>query len=100
MHIWGLGIQMLSCYFGMWRSATFSSAVWKKTHQASSPQIAFLQPPHHKCVLDFGCSSHVRVAFGLDGCRVSAGCKCSREDGKQRAEGEGDKVAPDSQAEK
>lgn len=45
---WHLGIQMLSCYFGMQRSATFSSAVWKMMHWASSPQIAFLHPPHHK----------------------------------------------------
>lgn len=68
-----LGIQMLSCYSGMQRSATSSSAVWEKMHWASSPQIAFLHPPHHKYILDFGCSSHVGVAFGLNGCRGSAG---------------------------
>lgn len=70
---WHLGIQMLSCYFGVQRSAAFPSAVWKEMHWASSPQIAFLHPPHHKCVLHFGCSSHIRAAFGLDGCRVSVG---------------------------
>lgn len=94
-----LGIHILPCYFGMQRSATSSSAVWEKMHRASSPQIAFLHPPHQNCAVNFGCSSHIRVAFGW----VQGECwlECSRGQGRERVEGEGGQEgAPDSQAEK
>lgn len=77
---------MLSCYFGMQRSATLSSAVWEKMHRASSSQIAVLHPLHQKSILDLGCSSHVRVAFGW----VQGQCwlESSRGHGKEGAEEE------------
>jgi len=82
----------------MQRSAASSLAVWEKIHRVSSPQIAYLHPPHQKCTLDFGCSSHIRVALGW----VEGECwlECSGGHGKERAEGEGRGGAPHSQAEK